>query len=122
MNTDTSTATNSTPDYSQETNTVFLEQQRERAKAEAAALEARLKELRKENDEAASGPSNVLKNARGSRWLRATKKVVGWTLVTGGAVLVGAYVYSRLRSSGVDVPTGTDVGDGVASVIDMATA
>jgi heme oxygenase len=99
-----------------------IEQQRDRLKAEAAAMEDRLRVLRAENNEAGGKASRIVQNVRKSKALKTVKKFLGYTLVVGGVTLAGAYIYSRLRTAGVDVPDGDAVGDAVARAVDAATA
>jgi len=78
--------------------------------------------LREENDRAAVAPTGAVSKAMGGKFARTTKRVLGWTLGVGVVGLIGAYAYSRLRAAGVNVPTGQDVGDAVATAVDAATA
>ena len=97
--------------------------------AERATLEAeinerteRLSQLREENATAGGKSSNILKDMRRSKAVRVAKRVVGYALVGGVVILAGSYVYSRLRSAGVDVPDGDAIGNAVAGAVDAATA
>ena len=89
---------------------------------QANELEGRAKILRGENDQAATEGSGLLSRVRRSKGLRTAKRVLGLTLGVGVVSLVGVYAYSRLRTAGVDVPTGSDIGDVIARGVDAATA
>lgn len=100
--------------------TAFLDSEIDRLRKEADELEERAKRHRAENDASTAGPSHIIANARGSKFFRAAKRVVGWTLVAGGAVLVGSYVYGYLRRAGAPVPTGEEIGEAVAGAVNAA--
>lgn len=111
---------NASPDHVEDIS--HIEQQRDRLRAEAEVMEERLRVLRAENSEAGGKASKIVQNVRKSQALKTVKKFLGYTLVVGGVTLAGAYVYSRLRTAGVDVPDGEAVGDAVARAVDAATA
>jgi hypothetical protein len=119
MDTNTNQTAN-TPDSKD--NVAFLEGERTRLKHEADAIQVRLDELRAENAGVGGKASSIIDNARKSKWLRVTKRVLGYTLAVGGVTLVGAYAYSRLRTAGVNVPDGDAIGATVASAVDAMTA
>lgn len=82
-----------------------VQAERDRLQAQADEMEARLAQLRKENDEAATRPSGAASKSSESSMFKTAKKVVGWTLGVGVVGLAGTYLYSKLQSAGVEIPT-----------------
>lgn len=68
----------------------------------AGDAQRRLDQLRADNDAAETGPSRAASGNRESSSLRITKKVVGWSLAAGVALLGGVFIYGRLQAAGVD--------------------
>lgn len=103
-------------------NAAAVEAEATRLQAQADEMQNRLHALRGENDRAASAPTGAVGKVVGTGFARTAKRALSWTLGVGVVGLVGAYAYSRLRSAGVDVPTGEEIGASVANVVDAATA
>jgi hypothetical protein len=68
----------------------------------ASDAQSRLEQLRAQNDAAETQPSRAASGNRESSGLRITRKVVGWSLATGVALLGGVFIYGRLQAAGVD--------------------
>lgn len=114
--------TNANQNTTTDADAAALNAQADALRQQADQLTDRAATLSRENDRAAAAPSMAISGATGSSFARTTKRVLGWTLGVGVVALAGTYIYSRLRSAGVDVPTGEDIGNTVASAVDAATA
>lgn len=103
MNTKTNTADTLNADVNID-DAAAVAQQRDALREAADQMEARLQQLRGENDAAASAPTDALKQAKRNRRWATARKVGYWALGTGAVAFLGAYAYGRLRAAGVDLP------------------
>lgn len=109
-NANTNTAPNATIDMNDQSS---VSAEAGRLRDQADSMDARLRELRGENDAASVRPSGAASAAGKSNAIKTVKKVVAWTLGVGVFALASTYLYSKLQAAGVDVP-GEGLVDAVA--------